>query len=83
MSVLEATVLPGTSTGEGGDGMNGEAKRGRYDCYLSFAEIKLEEPVSSLKDLDSEKMKSEIRRWARAVAAYARQVSGHFVNQGG
>ncbi|KAK9131060.1 hypothetical protein Sjap_011547 [Stephania japonica] len=76
-----AAFLPGTGVGEprgrGGDGMNGEAKRGRYDCCSSFAEITLEEPVSSLKDLDSEKMKSEIKRWARAVVAYARQVSGH------
>lgn len=28
-----------------------------------------------LEDLDPEKLKSEIRRWAKAVVAYARQLS--------
>lgn len=34
------------------------------------------ETVSSLKDLDSNKFKAEIKRWAKAVVTYARQVSG-------
>ncbi|XXG57174.1 hypothetical protein AAC387_Pa03g4398 [Persea americana] len=35
-------------------------------------------PVEGLKDIDSEKLKAEIKRWAKAVVAYARQASDHF-----
>ncbi|CAI0392036.1 unnamed protein product [Linum tenue] len=34
------------------------------------------EPKKSLENQDSGKLKAEIRRWAKAVATYARQVSG-------
>ena len=49
------------------------SKRVRFDRCFSFAEISIE-PGKSLKDLDSNKFKSEIKRWAKAVVAYARQV---------
>lgn len=64
-----------------GDGRTGgdvcTAKRGSFDRCFSFMEISTE-PGKSLKDMDSEKLKSGIRRWAKAVVAYARQVSGRF-----
>lgn len=52
-------------------------KRRRTDRCLSFAEISIE-PGKSLKHLDSKKFKNDIKRWAKAVVAYARQVSGRF-----
>ncbi|VVA24273.1 PREDICTED: PHAVU_010G142400g [Prunus dulcis] len=61
--------------GNGGDVVT--AKRRRFDRCFSFMEISTEQG-KSLKDMDSEKLKSGIRRWAKAVVAYARQVSGRF-----
>nr|GMD32331.1 60S ribosomal protein L28-1-like [Ipomoea batatas]GMD32333.1 60S ribosomal protein L28-1-like [Ipomoea batatas] len=34
--------------------------------------------VKSLKHMDSKKLKEEIKKWAKKVVAYARQVSDHF-----
>ncbi|CAN0881736.1 hypothetical protein LINGRAHAP2_LOCUS14405 [Linum grandiflorum] len=34
------------------------------------------EPGKSLKQQNSGKLKAEIKRWAKAVAVYARQLSG-------
>ncbi|RZC49885.1 hypothetical protein C5167_018320 [Papaver somniferum] len=42
-------------------------------CF-SFVKIKLE-PSGSLKDLDSDKLKTEIKKWAKAVVKFARQLS--------
>ncbi|KAB1218456.1 hypothetical protein CJ030_MR3G026336 [Morella rubra] len=53
------------------------AKRGRFDRCFSFMEISVE-PGKALKEMDSSKLKSEITRWAKAVVAYARQVSDRF-----
>ncbi|GMY34535.1 hypothetical protein FCV25MIE_29785 [Fagus crenata] len=53
------------------------AKRGRYDRCFSFMEVSVE-PGKSLKEMDSFKLKDEIKRWAKAVVAYARQVSDRF-----
>ena len=53
------------------------AKRGRYDRCFSFMEVSVE-PGKTLKEMDSYKLKAEIRRWAKAVVAYARQVSDKF-----
>ncbi|CAK7356815.1 unnamed protein product [Dovyalis caffra] len=53
------------------------AKRRRSDRCFSFNEISIE-PGKSLKDLDSNKFKIDIKRWAKAVVAYARQVSSRF-----
>ncbi|GMI99374.1 hypothetical protein HRI_003606700 [Hibiscus trionum] len=41
-----------------------------------FMEVPTEPGVSSLKELDSNKLKAEIKRWAKAVVGYARQLSG-------
>ncbi|KAF2301995.1 hypothetical protein GH714_031178 [Hevea brasiliensis] len=50
------------------------AKRGRFGrCFSVEQEISIE-PGKSLKDLDSNKFKADIKRWAKAVVAYARQV---------
>lgn len=64
-----------------GDG-DVNAKRRRFDHCFSFMEISME-PGSSLKDMDSNKLKTEIKRWAKAVVIYARQVSSHFGSQSG
>ena len=59
-----------------GEAVEGDmAKRGRFDRCFSFVEISVE-PGKSVKDMDSSKLKAEIKRWAKAVVAYARQVSG-------
>ncbi|OMO70884.1 hypothetical protein CCACVL1_18607 [Corchorus capsularis] len=50
-------------------------KSRRFNRCFSFVEVSME-PVSSLSELDSNKFKAEIKRWAKAVVAYARQVSG-------
>ncbi|XWS18907.1 hypothetical protein CRYUN_Cryun32bG0085100 [Craigia yunnanensis] len=55
-------------------GTNTKRRRG-FDRCFSFMEVSME-PVSSLNELDSNKFKAEIKRWAKAVVAYARQVSG-------
>ncbi|KAK8664327.1 hypothetical protein V6N13_084123 [Hibiscus sabdariffa] len=52
-------------------------KNRRFSQCFSFKEVHVE-PVSSLKDLDSTKFKAEIKRWAKAVVAYACQVSESF-----
>ncbi|XP_022715089.1 uncharacterized protein LOC111274599 [Durio zibethinus] len=52
-------------------------KRRSFNRCFSFMEVSME-PVSSLNDLDSNKFKAEIKRWAKAVVAYARQVSDRF-----
>ncbi|KAG5228948.1 60S ribosomal protein L28 [Salix suchowensis] len=51
------------------------AKRRRSDRCFSFKEVSIE-PGKSLKHLDSNKFKIEIKRWAKAVVAYARQLFG-------
>lgn len=55
------------------------AKRQRFDrCFSFVQEISIDPKVKSLKHLDSKKFKSEIKRWAKAVVTYARQVSDRF-----
>ncbi|XP_030526376.1 uncharacterized protein LOC115738035 [Rhodamnia argentea] len=58
------------------------AKKRRTDrCFsFSFMEINIEKPAgsTSLEDVDSNKLKAEIKRWAKAVVRYARQVSDRF-----
>lgn len=49
-------------------------KRFHYDRCFSYVKIKIE-PTASLKDLDSDKLKIEIKRWAKAVVAFARQLT--------
>ena len=75
MSAKEAVAL---SNGEI-EKHEGAAKRQRVDrCFSSFMEISIEPGIKSLKHLDSKKFKSEIKRWAKAVVTYARQVSERF-----
>ncbi|KAL0415141.1 UNVERIFIED_CONTAM: hypothetical protein Slati_3346000 [Sesamum latifolium] len=53
-------------------------KRRRSSSCFSFMEISIDPGVKSLKHLDSQKLKDEIKKWAKAVVTYARQVSQHF-----
>ncbi|KAL0319344.1 UNVERIFIED_CONTAM: hypothetical protein Sangu_2090600 [Sesamum angustifolium] len=53
-------------------------KRRRSTSCFSFMEISIDPGVKSLKHLDSQKLKDEIKKWAKAVVTYARQVSQHF-----
>lgn len=83
VSVNEASVAP-INGGSGevvnhDDGFtNNTGKRQRTDRCFSFMEITIEPGTKSLKHLDSKKFKSEIKRWAKAVVTYARQVSQRF-----
>ncbi|KAK3410862.1 uncharacterized protein LOC108955632 [Eucalyptus grandis] len=71
-----------TSSPEAMDSSNGAValKKRRTDKCFSFSEINIEKPAgsTSLKDVDSNKLKAEIKRWAKAVVKYARQVSDRF-----
>ncbi|KAJ8465525.1 hypothetical protein OPV22_028077 [Ensete ventricosum] len=62
----------GASEGEA-DGGDERPVRPRYERWLSGLELAME--AGPLKDLDPEKLRNEIRRWAKAVVAYARQLS--------
>ncbi|CAN4089063.1 unnamed protein product [Withania somnifera] len=53
-------------------------KRGRFNSCFSFMEISVNPGVKSLKHLDSKKFKEEIKKWAKSVVSYARQVSDRF-----
>lgn len=53
------------------------SKRNKYNRCFSFMEVSIE-PGKTLKEIDSNKLKNEIKRWAKAVATYARQVSDRF-----
>lgn len=56
---------------------DGTKRRQSSGCF-SFIEISIDPGVKSLKHLDSEKFKDEIKKWAKAVVTYARQVSQYF-----
>ncbi|WJX86330.1 hypothetical protein P8452_68653 [Trifolium repens] len=51
------------------------SKRRRFDRCFSSVELVSMEQGKKLKEMDSNKLKSEIKRWAKAVVAYARQSS--------
>ncbi|KAF9606752.1 hypothetical protein IFM89_028128 [Coptis chinensis] len=51
------------------------------ECFSSVETIKIGN--GPLENLDSEKLKMEIKKWAKAVVSYARQVSGHFDGSSG
>ncbi|XP_020227291.1 uncharacterized protein LOC109808639 [Cajanus cajan] len=76
MSVKKSVSLNGGSAITNLKGQK-PSKRRRFDRYFSSVELSLE-PGKQLKDMDSNKLKAEIKRWAKAVVAYARQVSGRF-----
>ena len=73
MSVKKALSLNHSDAAKGGGG----AKRGRFGRFLSCKEISVE-PGKTLKEMDSNRLKAEIKRWAKAVVSYARQVSSRF-----
>ncbi|GAB4842423.1 hypothetical protein Ancab_012395 [Ancistrocladus abbreviatus] len=50
-------------------------KRRKSGSSSEFMEIKVEPRGKSLEDIDSEKLKDDIKRWAKAVVVYAYQVS--------
>ncbi|KAI0493620.1 hypothetical protein KFK09_023750 [Dendrobium nobile] len=60
---------------EGAEEKEDKGKKARYDRCLTGLDLKLDRPI---RDLDPEKLKNEIRRWARVVARYARQLSRTF-----
>lgn len=53
-------------------------KRRRFNRCFSSVEVVSMEQGKNLKEMDSNKLKVEIKRWAKAVVAYARQVSARF-----
>ncbi|GFP86098.1 hypothetical protein PHJA_000753700 [Phtheirospermum japonicum] len=57
---------------------NSVKRRSRSNGCFSFTEISIDPNVKSLKHLDSQKFKDGIKKWAKAVVTYARQVSHHF-----
>lgn len=69
-----------SNTGEGSDVVEGKetVKRARTDNCFTFMEVSIEPGIKSLKRLDSKKLKIQIKKWAKAVVTYARQVSDHF-----
>ncbi|KAL6140754.1 hypothetical protein ACLB2K_059049 [Fragaria x ananassa] len=79
MSVKKSLSL---DDGGAGKGAVATAKHRRFDRCFSFLEVSAESG-KSLKERDSEKLKAGIKRWAKAVAAYARQVSGRFGSSSG
>ena len=63
---------------------HGEAVKGgtrtksvKFSRFFSCKQISME-AGKTLEQMDSNKLKSEIQRWAKAVVAYARQVSARF-----
>ena len=52
-------------------------RRRSFDLCFSSPELPMEYG-KSLKEMDSEKLKAGIRKWAKAVVAYARTVSNRF-----
>ncbi|KAF5180261.1 hypothetical protein FRX31_030154 [Thalictrum thalictroides] len=48
-----------------------------------FSSVKIIIESGQLETLDSEKLKMAIKKWAKAVVSYARQVSGHFEKSSG
>lgn len=74
--VNKEAVSPGNVVEK--DVIKNAAKRGRYDRCFSFVEISIDPGVKSLKQLDSKKFKEDIKRWAKKVVAYARQLSDRF-----
>lgn len=54
------------------------AKPERFDHCFSGLQISIPIEAGGLKNIDADKLKAEIKRWAKAVVAYARQVSDRF-----
>lgn len=58
--------------------VDNSAKHARFDSCFSFKGITMDSGIKSLKHLDSKKFKDEIKKWAKRVASYARQVSDRY-----
>ncbi|KAG6398015.1 hypothetical protein SASPL_139465 [Salvia splendens] len=56
-------------------GHGAKKRRTSSSSCFSFMEVSIDPSVKSLKHLDSDKLKEGIKKWAKAVATYARQVS--------
>ena len=74
MSGDKALARPAEDAIAGGSGSR--SKRAHFDRCFSGLEFKMDS--GPLKELDPDKLKKEIKRWAKAVVAYARQLSGSF-----
>lgn len=74
MSAAKKTLARGPS--DIGSDDDEQPKRAKFNRCFSGLEFKME--AKPLKELDSEKLKNEIKRWAKAVVKYARQISGSF-----
>lgn len=77
MSVKNNLSLKNSKAVKDKDLASNSSKCRRYNSCFSFKEISMESGLS-LKEMDSNELKAKIIRWAKAVAAYARQVSGKF-----
>ncbi|KAI8032056.1 hypothetical protein LOK49_LG01G00864 [Camellia lanceoleosa] len=54
------------------------AKHQSFGHCFSFVEASAIPGITSLRLLDSKKLKLGIKKWAKTIATYARQVSGRF-----
>jgi len=59
--------------GGGGSRRSRKQKSARYDRCFSGLELSI--GPGPLKDVDAGKLKGQIKRWAKAVVAFARQIS--------
>jgi hypothetical protein len=59
--------------GGGGGSRTRKQKAARYGRCFSGLELSI--GPAPLKDVDAERLKDQIRRWAKAVVAFARQIS--------
>lgn len=82
MSVDEETLaVSGGGGGAAGTASAENEKRAkpeRFDHCFSGLQISIPIEAGGLKNIDADKLKAEIKRWAKAVVAYARQVSDRF-----
>ncbi|KAL1829259.1 hypothetical protein ACET3Z_007671 [Daucus carota] len=79
-SIGRTPTKTGSVNGEDSDVVEHKesVKRARSDNCFTFMEVSIEPGIKSLKRLDSKKLKIQIKKWAKAVVTYARQVSDHF-----
>ncbi|CAL4956194.1 unnamed protein product [Urochloa decumbens] len=71
----------GGSARGGGGSRYGKRKAARYGRCFSGLELSV--GPGPLKDMDAGKLKDQIRRWAKAVVAFARQISFGSPRSGG
>ncbi|WCJ39609.1 hypothetical protein M5689_020586 [Euphorbia peplus] len=76
MSIKKTVSLKDNNGGSTGNKGSSSKRRKTSRCF-SFMEIPMEQG-KTLKEMDSKKFKVEIKKWTKAVVAYARQVSDRF-----